>query len=60
MLVLARKKKEAIRIGDNIRVEVIEISGSRVRIGVTAPDDVEVHREEVYYRIQDERRREGK
>ena len=56
MLVLTRKKKEAIRIGSNIRVEVIEIGGGRVRIGVTAPNDVEVHREEVYYKIQDEKR----
>lgn len=55
MLVLARKEDEAICIGDDIRVMVIEIRGDKVRLGVTAPKDVEVHRDEVKERIDADR-----
>ena len=54
MLVLSRKKGEVIKIGENITVKVLGLSGDRVRIGLDAPDDVRIHRLEVYERIQEE------
>lgn len=52
MLVLSRKKDERIIIGDVISVMVIEIRGDKVRLGIEAPKEVTVHREEVYNAIQ--------
>jgi carbon storage regulator len=52
MLVLTRRVGEAFVIGDNVVVTICAINGNSVRIGVTAPRDVDVHREEVYARIQ--------
>lgn len=52
MLVLSRKKDERIIIGDNISIMVVEIRGDKVRLGIEAPRDVPVHREEVYNAIQ--------
>ena len=52
MLVLARKLNEVIRIGEEITVVVVEIRGDKVRLGVVAPDDIAVHRQEVYDAIQ--------
>ena len=54
MLVLSRKKDEKIIIGDQITVMVIEIRGDKVRLGIDAPRDVTVHREEVYDAIRRE------
>jgi carbon storage regulator len=54
MLVLSRKKDEKIVIGDNITLMVIEIRGDKVRLGIEAPRDVTVHREEVYEAIKRE------
>jgi carbon storage regulator len=54
MLVLSRKKDEKIVIGDNITLMVIEIRGDKVRLGIDAPRDVAVHREEVYDAIKRE------
>jgi carbon storage regulator len=54
MLVLSRKKDEKIVIGDTIKLMVIEIRGDKVRLGIEAPRDVSVHREEVYNAIQKE------
>ena len=51
MLVLSRKAEESMYIGDNIKITVLDIRGGQVRIGITAPDDVKIHREEVYNRI---------
>ncbi len=48
MLVLTRRRGEIIRIGDDIRIIVVDIRDSSVRIGVDAPRDIPVHREEVY------------
>lgn len=48
MLVLTRKTGEIIRIGDRITVRVLEARGSQVRIGIEAPDDVKIYREEIY------------
>ena len=52
MLILTRKAGEVMRIGDNIVLSVLEVGGSQVRIGIEAPKDVSVHREEIYQRIQ--------
>jgi carbon storage regulator len=54
MLVLSRKKDEKIIIGDRITVMVIEIRGDKVRLGIDAPKEVTVHRQEVYEAIQRE------
>lgn len=52
MLVLSRKKDEKIIIGNNITIMVVDIQGDKVRLGIDAPRDVTVHREEVYQAIQ--------
>ena len=54
MLVLTRKEGEALKIGDDINVTVLGIKGGQVRLGIAAPDDVAIHREEVYERIHAE------
>ena len=54
MLVLSRKKNESIIINDNITVTVIEIRGDKVRLGIEAPPDVSVDREEIWERKQQE------
>jgi len=51
MLVLSRKKNEAIKINDNIEIVVVEIRGDKVRLGINAPKDVPVHRQEIYDQI---------
>lgn len=55
MLVLSRKKEESIMVGDNIKLTIIEIRGDKVRIGIEAPRDVTVHREEIYEIVKKER-----
>lgn len=55
MLVVTRRIGEKIIIGDDVEVVIIGINGNQVRIGVKAPKDVEVHREEIFLRIQAER-----
>jgi carbon storage regulator len=52
VLVLSRRSHESIRIGDTIVVTVLEVRGDHVRLGIDAPKDVEVHRQEVYDAIQ--------
>lgn len=52
MLVLSRKKNESIVIRDDITITVVEIRGDKVRLGITAPKDVPVHRQEVYEAIR--------
>ncbi|KHF39625.1 carbon storage regulator CsrA [Halalkalibacter okhensis] len=54
MLVLSRKIKEAIQIGDDIELKIIAIEGDQVKIGIDAPRHVEIHRKEVYLAIQEE------
>jgi len=60
MLVLTRKLGEMIRIGDQIKVTVLEVRSGQVKLGIDAPTEVKVHREEVYARIQAENRRAGR
>jgi carbon storage regulator len=57
MLVLTRKLGENIRIGDSIKITVLEVRSGQVKIGIEAPPEVKVHREEIYARIQEENRR---
>jgi carbon storage regulator len=52
MLVLSRNRDEIIRIGDDIEVQVVEITHNKVRLGITAPPKVPVHRQEVYEAIK--------
>jgi carbon storage regulator len=59
MLVLTRRMGETIRIGPHIVVTILGVNGAHVRIGVEAPRDVEVHREEVFERIKHERTTAG-
>ncbi len=54
MLVLTRRLNQSIKIGDDIEIMVIEVRGDQVRLGVTAPRDISVHRKEVYLQIQQE------
>lgn len=54
MLVLTRKVGESINIGNSIKITVVSIDGSQVRLGIDAPRDVIVHREEVYKKIIEE------
>ena len=57
MLVLTRKKNQAIVINDDIEITVIDIQGDQVRLGVSAPRNVSVHRKEVYLEIKQENRK---
>lgn len=52
MLVLTRKLGESIAIDDNIKIKVIQIKGKQVRLGIDAPQNTKIHREEVYISIQ--------
>ncbi len=54
MLILARRSGESIRIGDEMVVTILSVQGNQVRIGVEAPRDIAVHREEVYLRLREE------
>jgi carbon storage regulator len=57
MLVLSRHRDESIMIGDNIVVTIVDIRGDKVRLGIEAPNDIPVHRQEVYEAIQRENRK---
>lgn len=54
MLVLTRRSEEAIRLGDDIIIKIIEIKGGQVRIGIEAPKGVRIYREELYQKIMNE------
>jgi carbon storage regulator len=57
MLVLSRQRDESIFIGDNIKITVVDIRGDKVRLGIEAPTEIPVHRQEVYEAIQRENQR---
>ena len=59
MLVLTRKPGQSIMIGDGIEVQVLSVAGEKVRLGITAPSDVSIFRNEVYDRIESENESEG-
>ena len=56
MLIWTRSQGETICIGEDIRITVLGTNGGQVRLGIDAPQNVEVHREEIYQRIQSEKR----
>lgn len=60
MLVLSRQRDETIMIGDDIEITVVDIRGDKVRLGITAPNTIPVHRKEVYEAIQRENREAAK
>ena len=57
MLVLSRQREESIMIGDNIVVTIVDIRGDKVRVGINAPTEIPVHRQEIYEAIQRENQR---
>jgi len=54
MLILTRRVGETLMIGDDVTITVLGVKGNQVRIGINAPKDVPVHREEIYQRIKEE------
>lgn len=59
MLVLSRQRDESIIIGDNIVITIVDIRGDKVRLGIEAPTEIPVHRQEVYEAIQRENAKAG-
>jgi len=55
MLILTRRMGETVMIGEEITVTVVDVKGNQVRLGIQAPKEVAVHREEVYRRVQQEK-----
>ncbi len=59
MLVLSRQRDESIMIGDKVVVTIVDIRGDKVRLGIQAPEEIPVHRQEVYEAIRRENQRAG-
>jgi carbon storage regulator len=59
MLVLSRQKDESIMIGDNVEITIVDVRGDKVRLGITAPKEISVHRKEVYEAIQREKQQKN-
>lgn len=57
MLILTRKLGENIRIGDSIKITIVEVRSGQVKLGIEAPPEIKVHREEIYVRLKEEERR---
>ena len=57
MLILTRRIGEKLMVGDDVTVTVLGVQGGQIRVGINAPKDIEVHREEIYKRIQEEKRK---
>ena len=58
VLILTRRVGEVLRIGDDVRITILGVKGNQARIGIDAPSDLPVHREEIYIRISSESKRE--
>lgn len=58
MLILTRHLGEALKINDDVEVRVLGIKGNQVRLGINAPKEVSVHREEIYQKIQEEKEKD--
>jgi len=56
MLVLSRQRDESIMIGDDVEIIIVDVRGDKVRLGITAPKEIPVHRREIYDAIQREKR----
>jgi carbon storage regulator len=56
MLILTRKPNERIVIGDNVYVHILSVNGNQIRIGIDAPKEITIHREEIYNRIKKEKK----
>jgi len=59
MLVLSRQKDESIVVGDDVEITIVDVRGDKVRLGITAPRSVSVHRKEIYEAIQREKQNNG-
>ena len=59
MLVLSRQKDESIMIGDDVKITIVDVRGDKVRLGISAPKEIPVHRIEIYEAIQREKRGEA-
>ena len=60
MLVLSRKRDESIMIGDDVEIIIVDVRGDKVRLGITAPKNIPVHRREIYDAIQREKKESQK
>jgi len=59
MLILTRRVGEALMIGENTKIVVLGVKGSQIRLGINAPKDIMVHREEIFDKIQEEKKQEA-
>jgi carbon storage regulator len=59
MLILTRKQSESIIIDENISVTILQVRGKQIKIGIKAPSHVQIHREEIYDRIKNEKKQEA-